>query len=51
MMMLMMGPVVGIVSGLVLGLFVPSAVSAHDTDPSDSLLVVTPQVFDLDHGN
>ena len=37
--------------GLVLGLFVPSAVSAHDADPSDSLLVVTPQVFDLDHGN
>jgi hypothetical protein len=37
--------------GLAMGLLVPSAVSAHDADPSANLLVVTPAVFDLDHGN
>jgi hypothetical protein len=37
--------------GLAMGLLVPSAVSAHDADPSATLLVVTPAVFDLGHGN
>ena len=37
--------------GLAMGLLMPSAVSAHDADPSANLLVVTPQVFDLGHGN
>jgi len=40
---------VSLAAGLVLGLLVPSAVSAHNADPSDNLLVVTPAVFDLDH--
>jgi hypothetical protein len=41
---------VSLAAGVVLGLLVPSA-SVHNADPSDNLLVVTPAVFDLDHGN
>ncbi len=37
--------------GVAMGLFVPSAVSAQDNDPTANLLVVSPAVFDLDHGN
>ena len=42
---------VSLAAGVVLGVLVPSAVSAHNADPTDNLLVVTPAVFDLGHGN